>query len=171
MTSPWTDGEYLNAATMYARTTALIQDNPVGFLAENNSTTAVTLTTTGTQYAGSGPATFTVPGASGNRRIKLTTKARFLQTGATNARFALQVGYNSGATVVIGGVAIVGVTTDASTAVAGTNGYTAAVNEATAILAAGSQFTAYPVVQRVANGDAASNASGFYTLVEDLGAA
>lgn len=173
----WFKNQFITAAVIQANITDLfnsLRDLPVGSLGRaSDGSSSVTLATASQLYAGAAPVTFTTPGnvGDGNRVIRIGGQVRFIQTNTTNVRFTAQAGYNSGASAVIGSFTGVGRGFDACTAVSGSNGAVVAFPAGEAILAAGTQYTAYLSLVRVANGSATDGAAQFYTVVTDMGAA
>jgi hypothetical protein len=173
----WFKNQLISAALIQANITDLfnaLRALPRGSLGQAvDGTNSRTLATSGQAYAGFAPVTFTTPGAvgSGNRTIRIAGQVRFIQTNTTNARFTAQAGYNSGASATIGSFVGVGQDYNAATAVSGVNGAVVAFPQGEAVLAAGTQYTAYLSLIRLANGSATDGAAQYYTVVTDMGAA
>lgn len=175
MTSPWTDGEYLNAATMYARTTALLNGFPAGFIGEQSGA-SITVATTGTTYLGDASVTVVVPNSG--RRYRSMVRSS-INSATVPARYTVAAAYNLGSTMdrsatagagfksAGGSVNTFGAQASVANAVAGSAGVQSIVVWGTVLLPAGT-YTFSVAITRNSGGAATDTANAFLTL-EDMG--
>ena len=134
--------------------------------------TNVTLSTVATDFAGTAASavTFTL---TETRRVKITVQARFVPNGAaaTHGNYSVQVGYNTGTAINLGSVtkSALRALIDINSTQTGDNGSSAQVAWSVPLLTAGT-YTVYAVARREQGGDPADYATGWHTLVEDIGA-
>jgi len=151
-------------------TSALMKSNiidpinllPRGNLGSASSTSNVTFSTTS---AFAGLATLTITLAQ-QRRVKISVQNRFNPVSGVASRMAIQAGYNSGSSAVIGSFVGVGQEADLSL---GTSTQASQSAFGGVLLAAGT-YTFYASIQRVVGGGATDTSNLHYLVVEDIGA-
>lgn len=137
-----------------------------GYLGENGSSTDVVLATTAV-FAGNAAVTFTL---TERRRIKISIVNNFTLASGTNGAYNAQVGYNSGASAVIGSVNLIGYPAYGGIAATTAPSPASANTWAVVALNAGT-YTAYAAVQRASGGGTSDAWTSGRVLVEDLGSA
>jgi hypothetical protein len=160
LSSPFTTNTVVTKAQLDALV-ASINALPRGYINETQSNTAVTLATFGgATFASPNKVTFTL---TDTRRVRIYGQARYAPSGSTG-RMSLQAGYNTGSSIALGSVVLVG--QPGSTG----GGATASVTSEGSVLLTPGTYTAYAAVGRVSTGTATDVADTWDVAVYDEGA-
>lgn len=171
------DGELTNEASWYARVFTPINNvyaqalSHGGFLyvESEEPTSKVTLSSSSTNFLVpiTTPATFSL---TSTRRVRILVTARFNTASGTPGTYTIYAAYVTGTSATLSGsvrLGIAGAQQCLATATGG-GGSPTGTAEHSVLLAAG-VYTAFPIVQRVANGSATDTALLGYCAVYDMG--
>lgn len=143
---------------------AVVQSLGQGLLGYQESSATVTLVSAAVDVAATASVTFTL---ATQRRIRVDVMCQFSMASGTSAQYRMQIGYNTGSSVVIGSVTKVGHVACTEITVVGA---IQSSGDFTTILLPAGTYTVYPAVQRNSGGSATDTARSCSVLVTDIAA-